>query len=921
VIWGALGIRREDRRDASVGFLILLLVMAGHSILEAARDALFLASLPPTLLPWAYLTMAVLTVLGARLNWGAGPNVSRTRALSLSLLIGAGGTACFSFLSSLRNSASSLVAFYVWTGLIVTVVVVQFWVQLSDVLHIGQAKRVYAWIAAGGLVGATLGSGIASALLLVSSARSLPLAAALIYGSAAFLPFLFTKKPRVSRPPRRGDEAPTKLSELAMLRGDAYLRRLLLLVLTSTVVVTGLDYVFKAVVHENVPAQELGTFFAHYYGLLNFLALLVQVALAPRLVRATGVNRALLFMPLLLLLTSVGFVLSGGLAAVLLLKGSDGILRHSVNRTGTEILYVPLSSNVRERFKAFAEAVGQRGGQALTSFLILGANAFGVQPQGLGWALLAFTAAWLLCILGLETHYLDLFRNYLRQGTIETSGDVPELDLRTLEALVATLSSEDDAEVIAALDMFTTYERSNLVPALILYHPSRNVVLRAFELFTDSPRPDLTAVAGRLLGHPDHDIRAAALRFFMMRRPAESLLRRRLEDSSATVRATALVGLTAAGHLPPAQAEVQIRRIIAGPSDEARLALALALRVLPPEHFAWVATELLAVNHSGLAASIAHSLAAAPDVRYIPLLIDLLAKRDARADARAALVRLGTHALDVLERQLYDERLPRALRRHLPRTISKFPGTRAATILATALARERDDAVQFKILRGLGRMRHDDPALRIDEGPVLDSTDTVLKRALTLLWYRAVLDEAQKPASEGAELLSACLRDQERHATEVVFRLLHTLKPEEEFAIIYDGFRSNDPKVRAGSRELLAHGIPESLRPGVLALVEETSPRDRLKRAVEYYQPPDHERWEGALAALADGEDPAAAQRELDAIERAALAAMTTDDDVIVRSIATYYVGIENITLRAPATLTFEAAEANPAVALEPEVS
>src|SRR5687768_15371762 len=103
---------------------MLFALMAGHAILETARDALFLARLPASMLPWAYLAMAGLALIAARLGRHSLARFSRKRALSLMLLVGAGATMSFFLLSSLAGSASSLLMFYVWTGLFATVVVV-----------------------------------------------------------------------------------------------------------------------------------------------------------------------------------------------------------------------------------------------------------------------------------------------------------------------------------------------------------------------------------------------------------------------------------------------------------------------------------------------------------------------------------------------------------------------------------------------------------------------------------------------------------------------------------------------------------------------------------------------------------------------------------------------------------------------------
>lgn len=883
--------------------------MAGHAVLEAARDALFLATLPPSLLPWAYLAMAVLALLVARVNRAALEHFSRARTLAITLLGGSVITLAFWFLSSLRGSASALVGFYVWTGLLATVVVVQFWLQLSEVLDIGQAKRVFAWIGAGGLLGAALGSACASLVLMATDARALVVVAAGFYAVSSLLPFAFWRgKSRALRPSRFRSSDPSAPSELRLLLSTPYLQRLMVILLTSTVIVTGVDFVFKASVHAAVPANELGPFFARYYAVINALALLVQVIVAPRLLRTSGLNRALLVMPVLLLAAAGGFVFSGSLVAVIGLRAVDGVLRHSLNRTATEILYVPLSSRIREQFKSFSEAVGQRGGQALASLLILAAIALGVEMKGLGWALLVLSAVWAVCILGLQSHYLDLFRTFLRDGTLDSRADVPELDLRTLETLMAALSSEHDGEVVAALDMFAAYDRVNLIPALIVFHPSPAVVLRAFELFTDAERADLRPLAARLLNHADHDVRAAAVRAYVARSPDEEVLRARLVDSSPAVRISALVGMVSAGFVTAEQASAKLREIVHDGSAEARQALALSLRFLPAGLAAELAPELVRFRDPALSGLVARSLAATPDPRHVPLLIELLAVRPARAEARAGLVKLGHVALDALEAAMRDAGLPRAIRRHLPRTISRFSGPRPAALLAGFLQTEADEAVAFKILRGLGRMRENEPNLALDVEPLLNHTRATLERAILLLYFRRVLALAEErdPGDPVRELLSALLNDLQTTALERVFRLLHIVKPTEEFAIIYAGLASEDRKTRATGRELLDNIVPEPLRAGLLPLVDELPEVTQLELAAAFFEPPGYGELRALSSDVETGEvssnDPGAFAR----VHANALHGMMRDRSRVLRSVAQHHAESLGLTTELSASAAAE---------------
>src|SRR5687767_293912 len=178
--------------------------MAGHAVLETARDALFLATLPAKLLPWAYFLIALLALAVSEFNRRLVTRFSRRRVLAVTLLAGAAVNMGFWFLSSLAGSTWSLVTFYVWTGLFATVAVVQFWLLLGDVLDLSQAKRVFAFIGAGGLVGAVIGSGLASAVLMTLPAQALLVLASSLFVVASFVPFLFSRVQKIERSKSRG---------------------------------------------------------------------------------------------------------------------------------------------------------------------------------------------------------------------------------------------------------------------------------------------------------------------------------------------------------------------------------------------------------------------------------------------------------------------------------------------------------------------------------------------------------------------------------------------------------------------------------------------------------------------------------------------------------------------------------------------
>lgn len=62
------GLRSSEARNAWKAFVTLAGMMAGHAMLETARDTLFLSRVPAEQLPWAYLMIAGLALLLTKAN-------------------------------------------------------------------------------------------------------------------------------------------------------------------------------------------------------------------------------------------------------------------------------------------------------------------------------------------------------------------------------------------------------------------------------------------------------------------------------------------------------------------------------------------------------------------------------------------------------------------------------------------------------------------------------------------------------------------------------------------------------------------------------------------------------------------------------------------------------------------------------------
>lgn len=850
-----LRVRADERRPTLIAFFTLLSVMAGHGLLETARDALFLAKIPAARLPWVYLGVAAIALgLGAATGRRGRGASSRARRLSLLLLSAALVTLGFWPLIG-RSGVWPLYALYVWSATIATLVVVRFWLVVSERFTVTQAKRVYPVVGAGSVAGAIAGTGLAGVLTLGLPARHLLPASAAAFALASIGPAVLDwacPKAGVGTAAvaAEGERVPARagLSALA----TPYVRRVGLLVLLSTVTVTMVDYVFKSAVAESVAAGELGAFFARFYLVLNFVSLAAQLVIVRPVVRTLSTTGSLAVLPVLFAVGGMALAAGGGLAAALVAKGADGALRHSLHRTATELLYVPMADRVRSAAKTTLDVLGQRGGQALASLGILAAVALGAQRPALGIAVALLAAAWLGIALGLRRHYLDLFRSTLRESASLPRVQYPELDLSSLESVIAALNSSNDAEVRAALGYLASEGRARLIPALILYHPSPEVVTDAIEILIAAGRHDFLPITQRLLEHPSAEVRAAALRARIATDPEAEEIERFADAGCPALRATALVGLVALGRETHG-ARDKLAAIAERGDAEARRTLADAIRFRPSPHFEDLLIEMAKDPDVAVRRTVLGAMAVAPSARFLGPLVRMLAERQLRSDARQTLVQLGDMGLSFLVGALADEQRPLAVRRHLPRTIMRFDPQKAASALLEQLVGEEDGVVRYKILRALGFLRAHHPDLRLDRRVLSELIATTVTRTYQLVEWRVVL-ERDRARSSGCDtptqrLLTRLLADKEAHAIERLFRLLGLIHPGEDVATIYRGLRSERPDVRASSRELIEHLLEQPLRDAVLGLIDDGPDAERLAAAGSYHEHA-HPNYEGVLAEL-----------------------------------------------------------------------
>jgi hypothetical protein len=142
--------------------------------------------------------------------------------------------------------------------------------------------------------------------------------------------------------------------------------------------------------------------------------------------------------------------------------------------------------------------------------------------------------------------------------------------------------------------------------------------------------------------------------------------------------------------------------------------------------------------------------------------------------------------------------------------------------------------LRTRILRALRGAQISGVSVPLDAKVLEDlASETIVAIARSLsfrLAHETLLAAAPPRRTVAGELLQKLLRDKEIEGTDRLFLVLGLLYPTERFISIQRGLASANAKARASSRELLENVVRAPLRDRVIAVVDDVSDRDRLRR-------------------------------------------------------------------------------------------
>jgi AAA family ATP:ADP antiporter len=862
-----LQLGRGDLRRGALLFTYLFLVIGSYVVGKAARDALFLDRFAAIQLPYADIAIAVLVGFAVAAYVRVGRRTGLRDLQIVTLLFLAANAVGFWWLARFSGWPWTFPIFYIWVGIYGVLAPVQVWTLANYALTTREAKRLFGLVGSGAIAGWICGGAVTRLFADRHGTESLLLAMAVaLVACAGVVAAIWRERGRQAEggAARPEEEAAAGVRRgIAAIAGSAYLRAIAAVICLSSFVTTLAGWQFKAFAKRFLETKDaLAAFFGDFNFFAGILCLLVQLFLTSRLLKRFGIGPALFVVPVALLLGSTGVLVWFSLAAAVLLKGSDQILRYSIDKSTVELLYLPVPGDIKVQVKSFIDTVIWRLGDGLAGVaLLLAAAPLGLaaRPDRVSWMNLALIGCWLAAAAVARRRYVTTLRDSIQKHRLDAErAAVPVLDRSTSELLGEKLRADDPDEILYALDLFLVGAHQAPHPAVrgLLRHPSAPVRRRAVAILSAAGDRSAAEEVESLLRDEDLGVRTEALLFLAHRARVDPLTRiRELGDFPGfSIRSGMVSFLAQPG---PSQnldaARLILEAMAREPGEEGREARREAARLLAslPGEFDDALGPLLRDEDPEVAGEAIRAVAARGERRFVPLLLERLEDPRLGEAAAEGLARFGERVVGVCRDHLADPETPLEVRRRIPGVLARIGDPLAGRILSAHLL-SPDTELRYRTLAALNKLRRANADLEVDEPMV----ETVLGAEI-LGHYRSyqilgtLRADLEKDAAVVRTLGEAMNREVER-----IFRLLALLHPRIDLHSAYFGLQSSDPVVHDNSLEFLDNVLRPQIRGLLVPLLDsQVSLEERVRRADRVIGIRMESR-EGAVAQLIASPDP-----------------------------------------------------------------
>lgn len=301
-------------------------------------------------------------------------------------------------------------AFFIWVSVYNLFIVSVFWSFMTDIYTNPQARRLFGFVAAGGTIGALIGSALTLALVQPLGPDNLLLISAGLLGFAVFCIYRLGAWTRANpRTSTGGDTTPDQtpsgdaerpmggsiFAGIPLVLKSPYLLGICIVMLLFSTLATFLYFQQAEIIRDNFADSAKRT---EVFAAMNFavqaITVIVQIFLTAKIVERIGMAWTLALIPIGL---ALGFLILGWapvLGVLIVMQVLRRAGNYSIMKPAKEMLYVVLGKEEKYKAKNFIDTVVYRGGDAGGAWAYSGLQTLGFSLSAIAFIAVPLAGVW-----------------------------------------------------------------------------------------------------------------------------------------------------------------------------------------------------------------------------------------------------------------------------------------------------------------------------------------------------------------------------------------------------------------------------------------------------------------------------------------------------------------------------------------------
>ena len=724
-------VREEEWRSVFLMAGLHFLLMVVLYFLKPARDSLFLIEAGPDQLPIVYIVLALVSLPVTYLVSNVLTRYPTRRVISwvlgfltLNLLI-------LRWLFLFDDPLIYMV-FYIWVGIFGILVISLFWLLANSIFDATQSKRLFSLLTLAAILGSIFGSEASSIVVSYTTIITedlLYISVGLLSLTVLILNFI----PRNEDYSKTNNHAEAQISSERKAPSAAktifqsrYQLMIAGIIGLTTIATTFTDYQFKVLSYNAYPETEnLTAFIGTFYAGISIASLAIQVLFSSGIIKKWGVAGAVLTRPIGMMAGGVLMLIEPVLASVILLNGFDSATRYSIDKTGRELLFLPLSQHIKERTKVFIDLFIDRFSRGLAGAFLLSILFLMDTPITIITIVLLVTiVCWIILAYRARKEYINTFRTSLQQMLVDT--DSIELNLQepsVLNLIKDSLNSQNDNQILHTLLLLENTDVEPVAHELrnLLEHSNTEIRLKALKELQDVQSVNWADDVKNLLNDESPEIRVETI-YYLCKHSKEdpsSVIRSYLEDDKPYMQSAAL-GCTCKhgdekAEIPNPELFSKILDNLPESEKEqivikAQLADALGYvksRSLATRHL----SKLIQDDNRTVVTKALRSISKLKLDRMIPNLLQMLQTKEYTLEVRDTLGAYGNDYLTLYKSKFLDSSLDFTVRKQIPGIFYHRPNETSMKHLEDMIETDNPQ-LRYHVIKTLNKIHRRHPDLK-----------------------------------------------------------------------------------------------------------------------------------------------------------------------------------------------------------------